>query len=186
MSLLKFNISWNEDNAIFRDMEVLTNQSFYDLHTCIKKNFQLPENMEASFFMTDDYWLKGKEISSIVEKNLRDAPALSMRKTPIGALMNDPHQKFLYECDHVKGWTFHLEVISLKEFLMDSDMFPRCTKSEGISPSQLGVNNKEKDVVMETLELYDLADGEDGYGDEGEDESSSDDDGGDENYTDDL
>ena len=43
MSLLKFNISWNEDNAIFRDVEVLTNQSFYDLHTCIKKNFQLPE-----------------------------------------------------------------------------------------------------------------------------------------------
>ena len=184
MSLLKFTISWDEDNATFRDVEVLTNQSFHDLHTCIKTAFQFPETMEASFFMTDNFIHKGKEISSTVEKNLRDAPALSMRKTPIGALMNDPHQQFIYECVHPKNWTLHLEVISLKEFLMDSDQFPRVTKSEGISPSQFGILGQEKDAVMETLEIYDLAGDADGYGDEGEDEVISDEDMG--NFTEDL
>ena len=184
MSLLKFTISWDEDNATFRDVEVLTNQSFHDLHTCIKTAFQFPDTMEASFFMTDNFIHKGREISSTVEKNLRDAPALSMRKTPIGALMNDPHQQFIYECVHPKNWTLHLEVISLKEFLMDSDHFPRVTKSEGISPSQFGVLGKEKDAVMETLEIYDLAGDAEGYGDEGEDEVISDEDMG--NFTEDL
>lgn len=184
MSLIKFKISWDEDNATFRDVEVLTSQSFYDLHQCIKTNFQFAETMEASFFMTDDLVIKGKEISSTVEKNLRDAPALSMRKTPIGALMNDPHQRFIYECIHPKSWTLLLEVISLKEFKGEVNTFPRCTKSEGVSPSQFGILGKEKDAVAETLELYDLAGDADGYGDEGEDEIISEEDLG--NFTEDL
>ena len=186
MSLLKFNISWDEDNATFRDVEVLTSQSFYELHQCIKTNFQFAEKMEASFFMTDDLVIKGKEISSTVEKNLRDAPALSMRKTPIGALMNDPHQRFMYECVHPKNWMLNLEVISLTEFNGDESKYPRCTKSEGVSPSQFGILGKEKDAVAETLELYDLAGDADGYGDEGEDEVANDEDFGDNNFTEDL
>jgi hypothetical protein len=85
---------------------------------------------------------------------------------------------------HPKNWTLHLEVISLKEFLIDSDQFPRVTKSEGISPSQFGILGKEKDAVMETLEIYDLAGDAEGYGDEGEDEVISDEDMG--NFTEDL
>lgn len=185
MSLIKFNISWEEDNATFRDIEVLTAQSFYDLHVCIKQAFQFPENMEASFFMTDDRWQKEREISSVVEKNLRDAPALSMKKTPIGALMQDPHQKFVYVCNHPKAWVLLLEVISLLEDGKPTIVYPRITKNEGLSPSQIGLHHKEKDVVVETLELYDLQD-RDGFGDEGEDEIADDHEVDDNNFTDDL
>lgn len=188
MSLLKFKVYWDEDSDIFRDIEILSAQTFYEFHQCIKKNFQLPETMEASFYLSDERYSKGKEISSIVEKNLRDAPALSMKKTPLGALMNDPHQKFVYVCSHDKNWHFFLDVITFKEDHPDVYLFPRCVRSEGLSPAQFGLGLNTKAGVMEVEEKYDLA-SRDGFGDEGEEEATEDDfseESQDDNFTDDL
>lgn len=188
MSLLKFKVYWEDDSDIFRDIEILSAQSFYEFHQCIKTHFQLPEVLEASFYLADDRYIKGREISSTIEKNLRDAPALSMKKTPLGALMNDPHQKFVYVCMNDKQWHFNLDVITFKEDHPDTHLFPRCVRSEGLSPSQFGMGMNNKPGVMEVEEKYDLA-SRDGFGDEGEEEDSQEDfaeEGGDDNYTDDL
>lgn len=189
MSLLRIKVSWEEDNATYRTLEILTTQTFYELHQGIKTAFQLPAEMESFIYVSNNRWLKEKALSSIVEKNLRDAPALSMRKTPIGALINDPHQKFLFESVHAKGWVFQIEVITLNPVPTLQRDYPICVISEGISPSQFGITKKEKDAVVEILELYDLED-KDGFGDEGEDEDLPEADneemGMDDNFTDDL
>ncbi len=169
MSLLKFKVCWEEDDATYRSIEILSSQTFFELHTCIKTSFQLPQDMEASIFVSNDRWTKEKEISSVVEKNLRDAAALSMKKTPIAALINDPHQKFVYTCVHVKGWVFLIELTTLSPIPTLQKDYPICVITEGISPSQFGISKIEKDAVVDILELYDLDDKE-GFGDEGEDE----------------
>lgn len=170
MSLIKFKVSWEEDDATYRNIEIVSNQTYYDLHTCIKFAFQLPETMEASFYLSNDKWTKEKEISSTVEKNLRDAPALSMKRTPLGALITEVDQKYIYECVHPKKWVFHLELTALRPMPDLMKNYPVCVKSEGISPSQFGVTGREKDAVVEIEEKYDLGSDEDGFGDEGEDE----------------
>jgi len=177
MSLIKFRVSWSEDDSTFRDIEILSGQMYYDLHMIIKKELLMPADMEASFYVSDDAWKQGRQISSVVEKNLRDAVALSMKKTPIGALIVDPHQKFLYECDHPKAWVFYLELITLLPEPASIEMYPRCIKTEGISPTQLGIVPLVKDSVMEVEERYDLGSDEEGFGDEGEDETGSGEDG---------
>lgn len=187
MSLIKFKVYWEEDSDIFRDIEVMSGQNFYELHQCIRTNFQLPDTLEASIFLCDERLKKGQEISSVVEKNLRDAPALSMKRTPIGALMNDPHQKFIYVCQNEKGWQFIMEIITFKPDHPDLHLFPRCVKSEGLSPSQFGIGMNTKKSVLEVEERYDLG-SQDGFGDEGEDDAQeeSSDDVQDDNFTDDL
>jgi hypothetical protein len=189
MSLIKFKVYFEEDSDIFRDIEVLSAQTFYELHQCIRTNFQIAETVEASIFLCDESYQKEREISSVVEKNLRDAPALSMKRTPIGALLSDPHQKFVYVTDNDKKWHFHLDVITFKEDPPDANLFPRCIKSEGLSPSQFGLGLAMKARVLEVEEKYDLA-SKDGFGDEGEDEIATEEDGGesamDDNFTDDL
>jgi hypothetical protein len=57
------------------------------------------------------------------------------------------------------------------------DLFPRCIKSEGISPTQLGIIPIVKDSVMEIEERYDLNSDEEGYGDEGEEDATAAEDG---------
>ena len=189
MSLLRIKVCWEEDDATYRTIEILSNQTFWELHQCIKTAFQLPADMESVTYVSNDKWLREKAISSIVEKNLRDAPALSQKKTPIGALINEPHQKFLYESIHAKGWIFHIEVITLSPVPTIRREYPICVISEGISPSQFGIAKPEKDAVVDILEMYDL-DNKDGFGDEGDDtdlpEASEEELGNDDNFTDDL
>ncbi len=169
MPLIKFKVSWEEDDATYRNIEIVSSQSFYEFHTCIKFSLQLPEKMEGLFYMIDERRNRGTTLSSTVEKNLRNAPELSMVKTPVGALITDPDQKFVYECVHPKGWTFLVEIISISPFNSDLINYPKCIKSEGISPVNFGISPNEKDSVMEIVEKYDL-NNTDGYGDEGEDE----------------
>ncbi len=187
MSLLKFIVSWQEDDSVVRDIEIISSQTFHELHTAIKLFFQLPEVMEGSFFVSDDKWSKGKEISSIVEKNLRDAPALSTKKTPLGALINEPHQKYLYVCTTDKNWIFQLELITINTTANTKVTYPLQTRSEGISPSQFGIKLNDKDAVLEIEEKYDLQSRE-GFGDEGEEDNAviDEDQTEDTNFTDDL
>lgn len=173
MSIIKYRVSWEDDDSTFREFEILSSQTFYEFHEGIKKAFMFPAVMEASFFVSTDDWKREKEISSTVEKNLRDAPALSMKKTPLGALISDPHQKFIYACVHAKAWVLLIETITLLPVPIALKDYPICVKSEGLSPSQIGIIPTEKDSVMEIEERYDL-NNTDGFGDEGEDDDSTD------------
>jgi hypothetical protein len=173
MSIIKFRVSWNQDDSTFRDIEILSGQTFDDLHQCIKRELLMPADMESIIYVSDENWNKGRQISSRVEKNLRDAIALSMKKTPIGALIVDPHQKFIYECEHPKAWLFYIDLITLMEETAVTHVYPRCIKGEGVSPSQFGILPIKKDSVVEIEERYDLANDEEGFGDEGEDDNNS-------------
>ena len=170
MPVLKFKVFWSEDSDVFRTIEVLSHQTFNDFHQCIKQSFAYPENTEASFFISNEHWTRGKEISSTVLKNLRDAISLSMIKTPLGALINDPFQKLIYECVAKKSYDFHIQLIEMRMEESTSMNYPICIKSEGTSPNSLDSKMKEKDVVLEIEEKFDLNNEDDGYGDEGEDE----------------
>lgn len=188
MSLLKFKVSWEEDDATYRNIEIVSGQSFYEFHTCIKFSLQFPEKMEGMFYLIDEKKVRGKAISSEVEKNLRDAPALSMKKTPVGALITDPDQKFIYECVHPKAWTFLVEIISISPFNSNLINYPKCIKSEGISPVNFGISPTEKDGIVEIIEKYDL-NGDEGFGEEGEeiaDESEMENMDGGDNFTEEI
>jgi hypothetical protein len=156
MPLLKFNLRWEDDMNVLRDIEIINTQTFMDFHDSIKKSFAFPPKMEATMYVSDDFWRKGQAISSAVEKNIRGAAELSMVKTPIGAFLNDQHQKFIYVTNHKKKWELQIELISMRSDPMDTKDYPKCIREVGISPAQFGKNSVEKDVVVEIEEKYDL------------------------------
>ena len=162
MPLLKFRISWNEDESIYRNIEIQSNQSFFEFHTAIKKYFELPIDMEALFYVTNSRGHILKTLSSIVEKNLRDAPASRMKRTPIGALVQDPEQTFTYDCAHPKALQFFIEIITINPSNdSNTTQYPICTKSEGISPIHFGVKI-ENDPISDILNQFEsIADDED-------------------------
>lgn len=158
MPLLKFNLRWDDDINVERDIEILHSQTFHDFHEIIKKSFVFPPAMEAILYASDDTWRKGKAVSSMVEKNLRGAEALSMKKTPIGALLAEQNQKFVYKCEHKKMWGLHIELIRMLPDPIDVAGLPRCIREEGVSPATFGTQGKEKDAVAEIEEKFDLDD----------------------------
>ncbi len=170
MALLRFRVYWEEDDQIYRDIEIQPAQTFLQLHEAIIKAYEFDGKHSASFFESNDRWTRGRAISSEVLVNKKDAPALSMLKTPVSALVSTPNQKFIYEYDPAKQWTFLVELIGVSKEESTKITYPYCVRKEGIAPGQYGVKGVNPDKLMEVEEKYDLSadDMAEGFGSEGE------------------
>ena len=107
-----------------------------------------------------------------------------MTKTPVAALITTPNQKFVYEYDPAKLWTFLVELIGIERDENPKKQYPVVSRREGVGPAQYGVTGLPG-KTLEVEEAYDLSAEElaEGFSSEGGEEgagSSSDDGGGDE------
>ena len=170
MTILRFRIFWEEDDLTYRDIEIHGNQTFLEFHQCILKAYEFDGKHPASFYESNDKWAYGRAISSEVLVNKKDAPALSMLKTPVSALVSLPDQKFIYVYDPVKKWTFLVELINVSKEEVYKRVYPFILRKEGVAPAQYGIKGVNPDKLMEIEEKYDLGAEEmaEGFGDEGE------------------
>lgn len=157
MPIFTIRISWEEDENIYRDIAVETGHSFFLLHEVIKAAFEFKEDQAASFFMSDEYWRQKMPISSLIEKNIKGAGILSMKKTPFSALVDKPDQKFVYIYDlEGKAWTFHISMIGVKQSEKNKMDRPELLKSEGVAPIKTRVGLFPKEAISEIEDQYDL------------------------------
>jgi hypothetical protein len=175
MAILRFRVYWEEDDQTYRDIEILGSQTFLDFHQGIIKAFEFDGKHSASFYESDDKWQYGRELNSEVLVNKKGAPALSMLKTPVSALVSTPDQKFVYVYDTVKKWTFMAELIGMSKEETPRRIYPFVLRKEGIAPAQYGIKGVNPDKIMEIEEKYDLSSEEmaEGFGNEGEESSGA-------------
>jgi len=175
MALFRFRVYWEEDDLVYRDIEIRPTQTFLEFHKCIITAYEFDGKHAASFFDSNEKWTRGREINSEVLVNKRDAPALSMMRTPVSALVTTPDHKFVYEYDPVKKWSFLVELIGVSKDEDSRKTYPFILRKEGVAPAQYGVKGVNLDKLMEVEEKYDLGEDDmDGFGNEGEEESSED------------
>jgi len=172
MPILRFRVSWEDDDQTYRDIEITGNQTFLDFHKTILTAYEFDGKHPASFYESNDKWTRGRELNSEVLVNKKDAPALSMLKTPVSALVSVPDQKFVYVYDPAKQWTFLVELIGVNKEEDSRRKYPFVLRKEGIAPAQYGIKGVNPDKLMEIEEKYDLGAEEmaEGFGNEGEDE----------------
>ena len=108
MAILKFRISWEEDDAIYRDVMVKHSQHFTDLHHIILKAFEFDEKHDATFFRSNEKWLRGREISKAVYEKNYVVPPLMMDEVLIGSEILNTNQQFVYLYDFAKSLIFVL------------------------------------------------------------------------------
>lgn len=173
MPLFKFRIYWEDDDLIYRDIEILSSQNFLEFHKSILLAYEFDAKHTAFFYESNDRWDRFRAISSEVLSNKKDAPALSMLKTPIGALVSKPDQKFIYEYDPQKNWTFLVALIYISNEVDERKNYPACSRKEGMAPHQYKLGGGT-DLLIEIEEKYDLGADEmaEGYSSEGNDDDS--------------
>ncbi len=174
MALFRFRVYWEEDDLVYRDIEIRPTQTFLEFHKAIIAAYEFDGKHAASFFDSTEKWTRGRELNSEVLVNKKDAPALSMMRTPVSALIATPDHKFVYEYDPVKKWVFLVELIGITKDEDPKRTYPFVLRKEGVGPAQYGVKGVNLDKLMEVEEKYDLGADEmaDGFGDEGEEEST--------------
>ncbi len=156
MPILRFRVSWEDDDQTYRDIELQGNQTFMDFHKGILQAYEFDGKHAASFYESNDKWAYGRELNSEVLVNKKDAPALSMIKTPVSALVTLPDQKFVYVYDPAKKWTFLVELIGVSKEETARRVYPFVLRKEGIAPAQYGIKGVSPDKIMEIEEKYDL------------------------------
>jgi hypothetical protein len=169
MAVLKFRVSWEEDDAIYRDVLVKHTQNFQDLHIIILKAFEFDQKHDATFYRSNDTWQRGREISKEVYDRAYKVAPLLMEETEI----IDTNQHFIYEYDFVKSWSFLIQLIQVIKNA-DADMtleYPLVSRIEGVGPMQYGTKGLLGEKFADIEEKYDLNEAAEGFGEEGEEDA---------------
>lgn len=169
MAILKFRIYFEEDESIYRDILIKHTQTFFNLHETILKAYEFDSKHAATFYRSNDQWLRGREIS--LEKYDREykAPPLMMKDTVIGSEIKDTNQRFIYVYDFNKNWTFLVELILVTREESSKITYPSVSRKEGIGPQQYGTRGLLGPKFAEMEEKYDLFEAKEGFTEEGED-----------------
>lgn len=179
MAILRFRIYWEEDDSVYRDVLIKHTHTFSDLHHEILRCYEFDNKHKATFYRSNDKWLRGKEITLEKYDKKYVAEPLLMSDTTIGSEIKDTNQKFIYVYDFAKNWTFMVELINVNKEESSKINYPSCARTEGIGPSQYGTKGLISEKLAEIEEKYDLnaeallAMGEEGEANESSEESES-------------
>ncbi len=143
MAVYKFKLFIEDNEDVYREIEILSGQTFEDFHNIIQDAYKFDKKHAASFFVSDDYWRKDQEITlqkedlELDEDEIRKgvSPKKLMSATKIAKYIDSPRQRFIYVFDPAVKWTFCIELMKI---LPDNPKgtFPAITKSIGNPPKQ--------------------------------------------------
>jgi hypothetical protein len=136
MAVYRFRVAFEDYDDVVRDIEIRSTQTFEDLHRAIQQYIGFDGSKPSSFYMSDDNWKKGKEITNRAVGESEKVWPMSAAK-----LINfivDPHQKIYYVFDLPNHWTFHIELVKISINPEDGTQYPRCIKTLGEAPKQYG------------------------------------------------
>ncbi len=157
MAILRFRVYWEEDESIYRDIAIRHTQHFLELHQAILKSYEFDSKHKATFYRSNDNWMRGREITleKYAEHDYKAEPLL-MQDVVMGSEISDPNQKFVYVYDFNKLWTFMVELIQIDKEENKKLEYPAVVRVEGIAPSQYGTKGMIDSRLAEVEEKYDL------------------------------
>jgi hypothetical protein len=143
MAIYRFKVYLEDNEDVFRDIDIKASQTFEEFHEVIQNAFKFDAKHAASFFVSDDYWRKGQEITlrkedlPLDEEEIRKnvEPKKLMKDVKIAKYIDQPHQRFVYVFDPVVQWNFFIEMVKIAEENSKTN-YPSIVKSIGVAPKQ--------------------------------------------------
>ncbi|MBL7912158.1 MAG: hypothetical protein JNJ41_13950 [Bacteroidia bacterium] len=163
MAVYRFRVCLEENEDIYRDIDIRTVQTFEQFHNIIQDSFKFDNKHSASFFVSDDYWRKGQEITlkkedlPLEEDEIRKGvdPKKLMADVKIAKFIEQPHQRFVYVFDPIVQWNFLIEMIKIADE-SPKVTYPVCIKTFGTAPKQYKQINMAKEELSPDLAMAGL------------------------------
>ena len=144
----RFRVILDTEEDVFRDMEIEKTATFEDFHNIITQAFGFDGGEMASFYISDDNWNQGEEIS-LFDMSDSDEPIKLMQETQLGDLVTETAPRLIYIYDFLSMWTFMVELAEVAEYEPGID-YPNVMFSHGHLPD----SPPEKAFEGEQLENY--------------------------------
>jgi hypothetical protein len=136
MAVYKFKITFEEYDDVYRVIEIKSTQTFEDLHKAILESIKFDQKQLASFYMSNDSWKKGQEITLEDMSEDEEHKIPIMKEAKLSNYIIDPHQKILYVYDFLEVWTFYIELVGIEMKEKAGTKYPVCAKTIGLAPKQ--------------------------------------------------
>ena len=122
------------DDDIFRDIEIYKTNSLEEFHETIVNSFSFINNEMASFYISDNEWNQGEEISLF---NFGDESKETklMSSVAINQVINNQNNKLIYIYDFLNMWVFLIELIEVAEEIKGVN-YPNIIFSKGELPEK--------------------------------------------------
>ncbi|OBX24506.1 pRiA4b ORF-3-like protein [Gelidibacter algens] len=132
----RFRIILDNDTEddVFRDLEIRETDTLEDLHNSITQAFGFDGIEMASFYLSDDDWNQGEEISMFDTGESYDDVRL-MAETPIKDVVYEMQTKLIYVYDFFSMWTFFVELAEIVEEAEGTD-YPNLMFVHGQIPTE--------------------------------------------------
>jgi hypothetical protein len=121
-----------------REIDVKSNQTFEDLHRAIHQSTGYNCEYPSSFYISNDQWIKGEEITFMPNQRRIDRGVVLMDKVKLSNRIDDPHQKFYYTFNFDRPFDFHVELLKIILDENPGTQYPAIIKSVGEAPKQFG------------------------------------------------
>jgi hypothetical protein len=182
---LKFRVLLDSEKneEIFRDILISDTDDFESFYTAIKKSFGFNGIEMASFYVSNDSWDKGHEISlvdlSYGDESVDALPSI-MKQAKIKDFLEEPDQKYILVYDFMRMWIFLIELIG---FDRSEPETPELLLSMGTAPLE-ATRLEMNDTLFNGDSVAEFDEDEDDDEDDGDDYGFNDFEGGysDEDY----
>ena len=155
--LFKFVIVSDEVDDFRREIVIDSGATFLSLHKAIVECVGFERGQMASFFVCDDNWGKGSEITLFEMDSSSDMDIYLMEDTALEDLLEDEREKLLYVFDYMTERAFFMELVEVVP--SGSLGEPICKLSKGKAPAQV-MDFADVDVRGGAIDI-----GEEFYGD---------------------
>lgn len=147
MAGLKFRVLLDskENTEIFRDVIVPDSATFADLYKISIESFGFKGDQMASFYMSNDEWDKGQEITLEDMSFGEESDTPIMDKALVREFIEAPDQKIILVYDFIKMWIFLLELVAYEK---ETPANPLLALAVGDAPKEDSRSGDDNDALF--------------------------------------
>lgn len=148
--IYRFRVILNTEEDVFRDLEIDQEATLEDLHNAITQSFGFDGLEMASFYIADDEWTQGEEISQFDTSEGTNDVRL-MNETSLDSVVNAQSTKLIYVYDFLNMWRFLVELAEIAP-REEGITYPNLMYVQGQVPDHAPEVNFESDDLDENID----------------------------------
>lgn len=138
MAVYRFKVVFEDYDDVVREIEIQSKQTFEDFHRIIQQSTGYNVEASSSFYVSNDFWIKGDEIAFMPSAKKTERGVALMEKSKLSNFIDDPHQKFYYTYNFDRPYDFHVELTKILLDDITATVYPRIVRSIGDAPKPFG------------------------------------------------
>lgn len=174
--IYRFSVTMPDNEELERVIDIPGDYTFEAFHFAILSAVNFDDSQLASFYVSNQKWEKGKEIT-LMDMGDEQAPP-TMDSVKLDQMLTEEESRLVYVYDFILLWTFYLELIAIASPNPNWE-YPMLVEETGDAPDQYGEKSHypealsdEDQQLIEQLKQQGLnlgLGGEDHEGDEDQD-----------------